>query len=75
MTDMTNDYESAWNEGDTAKPAVNALAAAKKVTDAAEKDAYVTAYADVDSGMLVNGEDLKDAKPKDKAQDKSEKSK
>ncbi|MBU3577571.1 hypothetical protein [Polynucleobacter sp. UK-Kesae-W10] len=69
MTDK-NEYEAAWNEGgEEAKPAENALAAAKKVSDTAEADDYVTAYDEIDSGQSVNGEDLKNVKPKDKTQE------
>lgn len=69
MTDK-NEYESAWAEGDEAEaPKVNALATAKKASDASENDEYITAYADIDNGQSVNGEDLKTVKPKDKTQE------
>jgi hypothetical protein len=70
MTDKT-EYESAWDEGTEAAPetAGAKLIAAKKAADSAEADAYVTAYADIDNGQSVNGEDLKTVKPKDKTQE------
>ena len=69
MSDNT-EYESAWAEGDEAEtPKANPLAAAKKASDAAENDAYITAYADIDNGQSVNGEDLKTVMPKDKTQE------
>jgi len=70
MTDK-NEYESAWTEGaDEAKETEGTkLMAAKKASDASEKDAYITAYADIDAGQSVNGEDVKDVTPKDKSQE------
>lgn len=63
-------YEEAWAEdGEAAEAKANPLAAAKKAADAAEKDAYVTAFSDIEGGQSVNGEDLKDVTPKDKAQE------
>jgi hypothetical protein len=62
MTEKT--YEEAWAEdGEAAEAKANPLAAAKKAADAAEKDAYITAYDDIDGGKTANGEDLKDVKP------------
>jgi hypothetical protein len=70
MTDK-NEYESAWAEGteEAAETAGSKMVAAKKASDASEKDAYITAYADIDAGQSVNGETLKDVKPKDKSQE------
>ena len=70
MTDK-NEYEAAWTEGDEEKKqtAGDKLVAAKKASDAAEADAYITAYADIDNGASVNGEDVKTVTPKDKSQE------
>ena len=69
MTDKT-EYESAWDEGaeEVAETEGAKLAAAKKASDTAEQDAYITAYTDIDSGQSVNGEDVKSVTPKDKTQ-------
>lgn len=64
------DYTDAWKEGEENSPAENAVAAAAKKSASDSKDEYITAYSDLDAGMSVNGEDLKDVKPKDKAQEK-----
>lgn len=72
MADTTNEYADAWVEGETDHPVENAVAAAAKKAAATAKDEYITAYADIDAGMSVNGEDLKDVKPKDKTQVKGE---
>lgn len=71
MADTATDYATAWAEGEN-QPAQNAVTAAAKKADAAAKDEYITAYSDLDAGMSVNGEDLKDVKPKDKTQVKGE---
>lgn len=70
MTDK-NEYESAWAEGteETKETEGTKLVAAKKASDASEKDEYITAYSDIDSGQSVNGENLKTVTPKDKAQE------
>lgn len=71
MTDKT-EYETAWAEGDEEKKTTTAgdkMIAAKKAADTAENDAYITAYADIDNGQSVNGEDVKTVTPKDKAQE------
>lgn len=68
MADTANEYSDAWTEDESEQPAQNAVAAAKKKSDATEKDAYITAYSDLDAGQSMNGEDLKDVTPKDKAQ-------
>lgn len=69
MADTTNDYVTAWAEGEEAGPAESAVAAAKKAVSG-EREEYITAYADLDSGQSVNGEDLKDVRPNDPAQEK-----
>lgn len=63
-----DDYQAAWADGEEGTPAETAVAAAKKKSDVTEKDAYITAYTDLDAGQSVNGEDLKDVTPKDKTQ-------
>lgn len=63
-----DEYTSAWADGEEGMTSENAVATAKKKSDATEKDAYVTAYTDLDTGKSVNGEDLKNVTPKDKTQ-------
>ena len=72
MADTANEYTDAWVEGEDNHPVENAVAAAAKKTAATAQDEYITAYADLDAGMSVNGEDLKTVKPKDKTQVKGE---
>lgn len=69
MAETNNDYVTAWAEGEEGGPATDAVAAAKKAATS-ERDEYITAYADLDAGQSVNGEDLKDVEPKDKTQEK-----
>ena len=59
-------------EGEADHPVESAVAAAAKKASTTAKDEYITAYADLDAGMSVNGEDLKTVKPKDKTQVKGE---
>jgi hypothetical protein len=68
MADTTNEYSDAWVEGEEGHPAENAVAAAAKKAAVTAQDEYITAYADLDGGQSVNGEDVKTVKPKDKAQ-------
>lgn len=70
MADTPNEYTDAWIEGEEGHPVENAVAAAAKKTSTTAKDEYITAYADLDAGQSVNGEDLKTVKPKDKTQEK-----
>lgn len=59
----TNEYAAAWAEEDS--PAENAVAAAAKKAAAVEKDAYITAYADLEDGKSKNAEDVKGKGKKD----------
>lgn len=70
MTDK-NEYAEAWAEDGekAAETEGTKMVAAKKASDASEKDAYITAYADIDAGKTMNGEDVKDVTPKDKSQE------
>lgn len=52
-----NEYAEAWAEEDS--PAENAVAAAAKKAASVEKDAYITAYADLEDGKSRNAEDAK----------------
>ena len=70
MADTANEYADAWQEGEENHPAQNAVAAAAKRAASDAQAEYITAYADIDAGMSVNGEDVKTIKPKDKAQEK-----
>lgn len=62
------EYASAWSEGEEDAPAQNAVAAAAKKVTATDREAYITAYADLEDGKAAKGEDVKD-KPKAKAED------
>jgi hypothetical protein len=64
-------YADAWTEGEEDAPAQNAVAAAAKKAAATDKDAYITAYADLEDGKAAKGEDVKDKDVKDKAKAKS----
>jgi hypothetical protein len=64
------EYTSAWTEGEEDAPAQNAVAAAAKKTAATDREAYITAYADLEDGKSKNAEDVKD-KPKAKDEEKS----
>jgi hypothetical protein len=66
MAETTNEYTDAWHEGEEGHPVENAVAAAAKKVATTERDEYITAYADIDAGQSVNGEDLKDVKLKNK---------
>lgn len=63
------DYASAWTEGEDDAPAQNAVAAAAKKTAATDREAYITAYADLEDGKAAKGEDVK---AKTKAEDEDE---
>lgn len=69
-TAASNDsYEAAWHEeGEAPKVVESAVAAAKKAADKSEHDEYITAYADIDNGQSVNGENEKTVKAEDKKQ-------
>ena len=62
-----NEYAEAWAEEDS--PAENAVAAAAKKAASIEKDAYITAYADLEDGEDGESRSAEDVKAKAKKEE------